>query len=388
MARTPVYLLTAATAIGSMGLAAGGSAGALLAADITGSEAAAGLPIGALVAGSALGAVLIARISATAGRPRGLMAGYGAGIMGAALVVGAAVAANLALVLIGSAVLGVANVAVFLSRYAVAGSGDDQFRGRDMGIVLAGAAVGAVTAPNLLGVTGKLAVDIGLPRLTGLYLLAIPAFALAGCILSRLRRPGPEPLAVVQLRAADTRSGGARRAVLLLAITNLVMVAVMAIAPVHMTGHGHGLDLVGVIVSIHVLCMFAPAPATGRLADRYGGSAVAGVGFLLFVAAGVVGALADQHGVVGITVALALLGLGWNAGVVAASTMLTASVRPAERAKAEGLGEMAMGLAAGAGAPVAGLVTAYGGFETLAAASAVIATLAVVVMLLIRPTEP
>nr|WP_281352359.1 MFS transporter [Phytoactinopolyspora alkaliphila] len=257
-----------------------------------------------------------------------------------------------------------------------------------MGIVLAGAAVGAVTAPNLLGVTGKLAVDIGLPRLTGLYLLAIPAFALAGCILSRLRRPGPEPLAVVQLRAADTRSGGARRAVLLLAITNLVMVAVMAIAPVHMTGHGHGLDLVGVIVSIHVLCMFAPAPATGRLADRYGGSAVAGVGFLLFVAAGVVGALADQHGVVGITVALALLGLGWNAGVVAASTMLTASVRPAERAKAEGLGEMAMGLAAGAGAPVAGLVTAYGGFETLAAASAVIATLAVVVMLLIRPTEP
>jgi hypothetical protein len=66
----------------------------------------------------------------------------------------------------------------------------------------------------------------------------------------------------------------------------------------------------------------------------------------------------------------ALLGLGWNAGVVGGSTMLTRSVPASLRLQTEGIGEVAMGLAAGAGAPVAGLIVAFGDFATLAIARA------------------
>jgi hypothetical protein len=59
--RSTLLLLAAATAVGAVGLAAGGSAGALLAEDITGSTTWAGVPLGVLVLGSAAGALLISR---------------------------------------------------------------------------------------------------------------------------------------------------------------------------------------------------------------------------------------------------------------------------------------------------------------------------------------
>jgi hypothetical protein len=71
------------------------------------------------------------------------------------------------------------------------------------------------------------------------------------------------------------------------------------------------------------------------------------------------------------TAVLAVLGLGWNAGVVGGSTMLAAAVPPALRPQTEGIGEVAMGLAAGAGAPIAGLIVAFGDFTTLSIAAAV-----------------
>jgi len=52
--RRTLTILVVATVIGSAGLAAGGTAGALLGVEITGTEAAAGLPLGLLVVGQAV----------------------------------------------------------------------------------------------------------------------------------------------------------------------------------------------------------------------------------------------------------------------------------------------------------------------------------------------
>jgi hypothetical protein len=98
---------------------------------------------------------------------------------------------------------------------------------------------------------------------------------------------------------------------------------------------------------------------------------VAVLGALLLVAAGVDGALLDMSDGTTVTVMLALLGLGWNAGVVGGSTMLAASVPALLRPHAEGLGEIAMGLVAGAGAPIAGLIVAFGDFTALSLAAGV-----------------
>jgi MFS family permease len=85
--REPLLVLALATAVGSAGLAAGGTAGALLGAELADTEAAAGLPLGLLVVGQAAAAILISRRTARVGRSRGLALGYVLGTAGAALVV-------------------------------------------------------------------------------------------------------------------------------------------------------------------------------------------------------------------------------------------------------------------------------------------------------------
>jgi MFS family permease len=384
--RLTLGLLAAATAVGALGLAAGGSAGALLAEDMTGSTAWAGLPLGVLVAGSATGALLIARQTSRAGRAAGLIFGYGVGVAGAVIVIAAAEIGDFALLLAGSAALGAANAAIFLSRYAAADLGGETRRGRALGVVLFAAALGAVVSPNLLGPSGDVAEALGLDRLAGLYLVAVAAFALAGLLLAALPRRALPVTADRSVTRRELRAGlrSVRLALIVLGASNFVMVVVMAIAPVHLAQHGHGLDFVGVVVSIHVFCMFAPSPLTGWLADRAGGTTVAALGAVLLVAAGIIGALLDMSHGWEMTAMLALLGLGWNAGVVGGSTMLAVSAPPALRPQTEGIGEVAMGLAAGAGAPVAGLIVAFGDFTALSIAGAVGGVL---MLAALRPVE-
>jgi MFS family permease len=383
--RSIVGTLTAATAVGSIGLAAGGLAGALLATDMTGSEATAGLPIGLLVAGSAVSAVLLSALSARTSRRTGLAAGYTIGAVGAAVVIIAAQVHSFAALLVGSTVLGAANIAVFLARYAAAAASIPAARARNLGTVMFGAAVGAVASPLLLGPSEHLAAALSLPRYTGLYLIAVLAFSAAAsmCATIRttssshqlLRRP---PLPAPSWRSmTTTRTVGA--ALGILAITNLVMVAIMAIAPVHLSGHGHGLDTVGFVVAAHVFCMFAPAPMAGMLTDRFGATRVAVSGGILLVAAAGISAGGDPHSAVAMTAGLLLLGIGWSAGIVAGSAMLAASAPAREQMRTEGLGEAAMGAAAAAGAPVAGALAANGGFAALSAAGACAAVLVVAV---------
>ena len=390
--RATLVLLAVATAVGSTGLSAGGTAGTLIAVDLTGSAALVGVPLGLLVVGSAAGAVLISRRSQQAGRVAGLRWGYALGALGAAIVVVGTAVESFGLVLAGSLALGVANAAVFLSRYAAAEVGGGAVRGRALGLVLGSAAVGAVASPNLLGPSGHLASWLGLPRLAGLHLVAVPSFLIAGALLAAL----PSRSAVGQADRPRSPTGTwirdaikgtrVRLALVVLAATNLVMVATMAVAPAHLEAHGYSLGGIGLVVSVHVLGMFAPSPLTGWLADRADGGVVAGVGAVLLVGAGFGGAIAGAHDGPAFTAVLVLLGIGWNAGVVGGSTMLVASVPPAVRQNAEGIGEVAMGLAAGAGAPIAGLMVAAGGLPTLSVASAAVSVL-VFTVLSIVPTR-
>jgi predicted MFS family arabinose efflux permease len=119
--------------------------------------------------------------------------------------------------------------------------------------------------------------------------------------------------------------------------------------------------------------MFAPSPISGWLADRIGPIAVATIGFAFVVVAGLSGLVVDLESGAGITALLVVLGLGWNFGIVGGSTLLTASTTPRLRPHAEGIGEVAMGLAAGLGAPIAGVLVAGGGFVSIWLAGAALA---------------
>jgi predicted MFS family arabinose efflux permease len=63
---------------------------------------------------------------------------------------------------------------------------------------------------------------------------------------------------------------------------------------------------------------------------------------------------------------------------------LAASVPTRLRPHVEGLGEVSMGLAAGAGAPIAGLVLARGGFAALPLAGTLVAAAAILALFFVR----
>jgi MFS family permease len=390
--RRTMRVLVVAQLLGALGLAAGGTAGALLAEHLTGSAAAAGLPLSMLVLGSGVGAVAVAWVMRRSGRRAGLAAAYVAGTVGATLVVAAAGWRSWPLLLAGSLLLGGGNAAVMLARYAAADLASH--RGRSISIVVTAASVGAVAGPNLLGPAGALAEAVGLPSPTGLFLLAIPAFLGAALVLLVFLRPDPLEVARASAlsdeRPAAAGGGGElavllgdrhiRLALLVLAIANLAMVGVMAVTPVHLHDHGAGMGTIGLIVGVHIAAMYLPSPVTGWLADAVGARVVAGMGALLLLAAGTVAAAAGA-GRVGIVGALLLLGVGWNAGLIGGSALLRdAPVSPSLRTRAEGLGELGMGAAAAAGGSGAGLLLAGGGFGLLGlvAASPCLLLLAVI----------
>jgi MFS family permease len=389
--RGVLALLFAATAIGSTGLAAGGTSGAILGADLAGTNAAAGLPLGLLILGSAAGALIISRQASRGRRGLGLALGYALGVCGAVLVIASAGWRSLPLFLIGSTLLGAANSAIFLTRYAAADSVPPARRGRALGIVFAATAVGAVLSPLLIGPSGSLVAAFGQPRLSGLYVVAVVTFGLSALLFllaSSRRVPGAGRAAsVLNRRTADTARGRhvlvatlrnprARVAFVGLTTTNFIMAGIMAIAPVHMISAGHGLGLVGGVIALHVAGMFGPSPISGWLADRFGPMPVMLIGGVLLIAASVVGIWVDQHSLPVMAAYLAVLGVGWNFGIVGASTLLTYSVPDPHRPHVEGLGEIAMGLAAGVAAPVAGLVAAVAGYPAFSLACLMLAAFA------------
>lgn len=386
--RATMRVLVTAQVLGSVGMAAGGAAGSLLAVGISGSASTAGLPLAALVAGAAAGAVPVTRLMGRRGRRAGLVAALLVAMVGALVVLVGAAAERLALVLAGSVLLGAGNIALTLARYAAADLTEPRRRGRSMSTVLFATTAGAVLGPNLLGPAATPVAGLGLPPAAGLFLLALIAFPAAALALAVGLRPDPLLLARA-LSAARTAplvhdgpdrpgaawaSGTGRRGLLVLATANLVMVSVMAVAPVHLEAHGTGLGLIGLVVSGHVAAMFGPTPLAGAATDRFGAPAVASTALGLLAAAGLLGASITGHAPVRTGVVLLLVGLGWCAGLVAGSLLLTeGTISGPQRTRAEGLGEAAMGVAAATGALLAGPLVAHAGFGSLCLLGAVLA---------------
>ena len=371
-ART-LRVLVGSQVLGGLGLAAGVTVGALLAEDVLGATSLAGLPAALLTLGSAGAAFVIGTLSQAGGRRRGLVAGYAGGAVGGVLVVVGASLPSTALLLLGLLVYGAGTATSLQARYAGADLAPPDRRGRALSTVLVATALGAVAGPNLVGPTGALAQDAGIPRLAGPFALAVLAYAAAATLL--LVRLRPDPLLVA--RELDlTAPAGTRGPTVLdrtalrlgadvMVVTQLVMVGVMTMTPVHMRDHGHGLGATGLVIGLHVGAMFLPSPVTGRLADRYGPRPVAVGGGAALVAAGLLAAAAPDDSVGLLAVALVLLGLGWNLGLLAGTALLTAAVPLDVRAGVQGRVDVAVALAGATGGLGSGFVVAAAGFAEL-----------------------
>ncbi|MEV6633565.1 MFS transporter [Actinoplanes sp. NPDC051470] len=368
-----ISVVMASQVFSGAGLAAGVTVGGLLAADMLHTTSLAGLPSALFTFGSAGTALAVGRLSQRLGRRAGLTAGYAAAAIGGAGVVLAAAIDTIPLLLVSLLVYGAGTATNLQARYAGTDLAGPGRRGRAVSSVLVATTLGAVAGPNLVGPTGRFAESLGIPALAGPFLLAAVAYAVAGLILFVLLRP--DPLLVARARIAEAAPPGPRSATGVMAgaatmvLTQLVMVAVMTMTPVHMQAHGHGLEATGLVIAVHIAAMYLPSPITGFLVDRFGRTPVAVASGITLLAAGVVSATAPSDSVALLTLALALLGLGWNLGLVAGTAMIADAASP----RVQGNVDLLIALSGAGGGITSGFVMAATSYATLSIAGGVLA---------------
>ncbi|WP_443134991.1 MFS transporter, partial [Kitasatospora sp. CB01950] len=192
--------LVTAQILSGAGLAAGITVGAVLAKDMLGSTALAGLPSALFTAGSALAAIMVSRISAARGRRPGLTAGYATGAVGSVGVIAAAALDSPVLLFLALFVYGAGSATNLQARYAGADLAAPGHRARAISTVLVATTLGGVLGPNLAAPTGAVAHALHLPRLAGPFLLAGLAYTAAALVLAT--RLHPDPMLVARAAAA------------------------------------------------------------------------------------------------------------------------------------------------------------------------------------------
>ena len=381
--------------LGGVGLAAGATVGSLLAEKISGRTELAGLGGTLQVLGSALIAIPMAQLANRSGRRHSLTTGYLMAIVGAVLMVSAAAIGSFSMFLLGSLLLGGATATNSAARYAAVDLALPEHRGRDLSLVVWVTTIGSVLGPNLAGPAEPLARALGVDVLAGPFVISAIALTLGALLIFTRLRPDPLVLARELAGSAARAPKGALgrgirlvmttpralAAVIVIAIGHAVMVAVMVMTPLHMV-HGHAaLTVVGLVISGHILGMFAFSPLMGLAVDRVGAPIVAAGGGVVLIVACLSAARAPAGHSALLTVGLFFLGLGWSATLVSGSTLLVGSIPLAERASAQGSSDLLMGLAAASGGAVAGVVVDQLGYAALARISAGFAVLVILAAL-------
>lgn len=381
----PLLTLVASNILGGVGVASGIAVGALLVAEL-GGTAMAGLGQAVSVLGAGIAAVPLAALAARHGRRRALTIGYAGAVLGGLIVVIGATAGSVWLTLLGLVGFGFAQATNLQSRYAASEVASPERRGRTMSFVVWATTIGSVVGPNLSELGATLGARLGVRELAGPYLFSVVAFALAGTViglfLGRPRSaPAPAPTTsapTLSAPAAPAKRVGAlaalgwamrhpraRFGVVLLVAAHAVMVGIMSMTPVHLGHGGHGLRVVGLVISAHILGMYALSPVFGWAADRFGALKTALAGLLVLGASAAV-AFAAPHSMSAVMVSLTLLGLGWSAATIAASVLLAGVDSGDVRVPLQGATDALMSYGGAAAAILSGPLLAWIGFGGLA----------------------
>jgi MFS family permease len=383
--RRTLRLLFVTQIFSGIGVAVGGSVGALLAADLAG-VGMSGLAQSAAVVGTALLAVPATAILRSHGRRPSLAALYLVAATGAMLVVTAAVKGSIPLLFLGFFLFGGATAANFQARYAAVDLAPTALRGRHLSLIVWATTIGAVMGPSLAPLAGKAVGRYGVPTLAGPYFFSALLFALAILLLTIFLRPDPAVVARTALghpsspESKASRHGmaaalrfvlahpAARLGVSAMAVGSTVMVGVMAMTPVHIKGAGHDaahtLGIVGLVLSFHIAGMYAFSPVFGWLTDRLGRRPIIFAGIALLLTACAIAGSAG-HDPARLAAGLMTLGLGWSATMVAGSTLLSESIPVELRASAQGLSDLVMGLAGAMAGAISGVIVAVWSYPTL-----------------------
>ena len=423
------WMLSIAQLFSGVGVAVGFAVGGLLAEQLTGHAEYAGFAQTASIVGAGLLALPLARLAERHSRRYSLSLGFGIAALGALVILAGARLASPVLFFVGMLMFGSATASGLQARYAATDTAPDRLKGRALSVVVWATTIGSVAGPNLAGPGGAIGRGLGVGDLAGPFAVSVVAYGLAVVFTSRLRsrarlvddpapdaasgmdtavdttvdpgvdadaavdtavdadaapvahtgsvRPTPTPTQRPTLRPTrptlreSLRLIVARPRAMLgfaaVVLGHTVMVSVMVMTPIHMQHSGDAIEVIGIVISLHILGMYALSPVYGYLADRFGPVPVIWAGFALFTASGVLGIADDMSGstMPRISAALILLGLGWSACFIAGSTLLTQSVPAAHRVTIQGATDAGMNLGAAVFAAAAGPLLSAGGFTLI-----------------------
>ena len=377
-----VRTLAIGQALGGFGFGSTLSVGAIMATELSGSAAWSGAAATLSTLGSAFVAIPLAKIAAKRGRRYALATGAGLAIFGAIGMILAATLRSFPIELGALFLLGAATAVGLQARFAAADIPTNRPKAKDISIVVWATTLGAVVGPNLIAPGEALGLGLGLPHLAGPFVLTIIAQSLSTAFFWFGLKPDP-------LLLAQQMSGGngnipqrkfkeaasiirtkpiAAFAVVSIALSHMVMVSVMSMTPAHLSGEGHSLADVGFTISLHVAGMYAFSPVFGIISDRFGARPTILTGqLILLISLAVSGFGANNFTLV--VLGLFLLGLGWSAGTVAGSALLSQELSTEEKPVVQGFSDSLMSLSGAFGGAISGTILTLYGFGGLNAAA-------------------
>ena len=395
--RRLIGTLFAGNAIGATAYIGIATVSTLVAEEITGSTSVSGLAPTLGTLGVAAGAGVLSWFSARLGRRPAFAAGFLLGVVGSALAVVALAISSLLILLLGMFVMGFGRSATQLARYAAGDMRPQSERAKAIGIIVWASTIGAIVGPLLIGPMGSFALAAGFNEYVGPISLAVIGFALGAVLLLIALRPDPLTLAVDTGESADQPAD--RLPVLLalrtvqcsgtaIIISQVVMVLVMVMTPIHIRDNGGTLSQVGFVMMAHAVGMFAIAPLTGWLVARYGASRMIGAAVVTFIASCGLACTATTASIPILAVSMFGVGIAWNFGFVAGSTMLQDGLAMHNRLKIQGVADAAAWVSSGVAAAASGVVLDFTSYGTLAVFGALIALIPLIPMSRLRLPRP
>ncbi len=337
-ARRNAIILAAAQAFcgaaAPISIALGGLAGIyLLGAD----KSLATAPVTGYNLGIALAALPAAMLMARIGRRLGFITGAVVGIIGTLISSYAIYQGIFALFCVGMLLSGCSSSFTQQYRFAAADQGTEDFKPKAISWVLAGGIFAAILGPQTAIYFGDLFSPI---EFAGAYFAG--SFLLFAGIIALSFLKFDAPATKEERNSAET--GRPLReimvqpkfvvAVLCAVGSYAMMTYVMTGAPLAMMVSGFTADDSTWGIQWHMMAMFGPSFFTGNLISRFGKTRIIAIGLALLGLSALVGlqgvTLTNYYG------ALILLGIGWNFGFIGATTLLTETYHPQEKAKAQG----------------------------------------------------
>jgi len=387
-------VLVAGQVVAAAALSAAVTVGAFVIQDILGQETPwGGISSATFTMGSAFMSQVLARKMSRRGRRVGLQYGYSLAIVGGLLAGYAVNRSSLPLFIFGLFLYGSGQASNLLSRYAAMDLAAPDQRSQAMSYILFGSTFGAVFGPVLIQPAEKFGEEIfGWSTYTGPWIAS--AFFFAFALLNVAIRLRPDPLEVSGGLISQQGVGvvtpnlgvafrtifgikNARVALTAMVISQVTMVAVMTMTPVHLKLHGHE-GVSPYVISLHIAGMYAFSPLVGKFADRRGKLLSIVVGGVLLLAATVMAALAGEAATL-LWPSLWLLGIGWNFGLIGGSSLLVESVPEKTRVTVQGAADLTMSFCGGLAGFSSGFIRKAFGFHMLSNLGTVLALILVVV---------